>query len=185
MKQNAAVQPAGSSEQQAIHARHFHHADDRLDFKREDIGQPIPARFELQVRRHRGRIAIKTGADELTYAELNSAANRLARAILVSGGEGPEPVMLMFPQSSNAILGIMGTLKAGKFYVPVDPTQPEARIRYLLADSQAPLVITDNDGAELARRLVGGDGQVLDIDTLDDGLSDDNVDVEIPPGSLA
>ena len=185
MKQNAAVQPVGLVEQQALHARHFHHPGDRVDFEREELSQPIPARFEHQVRRHRGRIAIKTGADELTYAELNSAANRLARAILVSGGEGSEPVMLMFRQSSNAILGIMGTLKAGKFYVPVDPTQPEPRIRYLLADSQARLVVTDRDGAELARHLVGGDGQVLDIDSLDDGLSDDDVDVEILLDSLA
>ena len=185
MKQNAAAQHVGPPEQQALHARHFHHSGDRLDFEREELGQPIPARFEHQVRKHRGRTAIKTVTDELTYAEFNSAANRLAMAILDSGGKGSEPVMLLIRQSSNAILGIMGTMKAGKFYVPVDPAQPEPRIRYLLDDSRARLVVTDSEGAELARRLVGGDGQVLDIDTLDDGLSDDNVDVDIPLDSLA
>ena len=185
MKQNTGIQPLGPPEQQALHARHFHHSGDRLDFERDDLGQPIPARFECQVRRYRGRTAIKTLTDELTYAELNSAANRLARAILVSGGRGSEPVMLLFSQPHNAIVGIMATLKAGKFYVPVDPAQPEARIRYLLADSQARLIVADRDGAEVASRLIGGDGEVLDIDTLDDGLSNENVDVEIPLDSLA
>ena len=184
MKQNSAVQPVGSPEQRALHTD-FHHAGGPLEFDREDIRLPVPTCFERQVRRHRDRIAIKTGADELTYAELNSAANRLARAILANAGDGSEPVMLVFGQSANAILGIMGTLKAGKFYVPVDSAQPEPRIRHILADTRARLVVTDSEGAELARHLVADDGQVLDIDNLDDGLSDDNVDVVIHLNSLA
>src|SRR5687767_7019601 len=67
-----------------------------VEFARAEIEQSIPARFEQQVRRYPDRLAVKAGAEALTYAELNRAANRLARTILARRGLQREPLALLF-----------------------------------------------------------------------------------------
>ena len=74
-------------EQQALRARCFHPIEPFIAFRREEIEQSIPDRFEDQVRKHSRRLAIKTKDTELTYDELNRAANRMAHAILASRGK--------------------------------------------------------------------------------------------------
>ena len=69
-------------EQGAIRAKCFHPNGTFVEFKKEEIEQSIPERFEQIVAKHPDRIAVKTKADALTYAELNQAANRVAHAIL-------------------------------------------------------------------------------------------------------
>ena len=69
-------------EQQAIRAKCFHPTGAFVEFKKEEVEQSIPDRFEQQVARYPDRVAVKTKADALTYAELNQAANRVAHAIL-------------------------------------------------------------------------------------------------------
>ncbi|MEH0844048.1 amino acid adenylation domain-containing protein [Micromonospora sp. CPCC 205711] len=77
----------------------------------------------------------------LTYAELNGAANRLAR-VLVSRGAGPESrVALALPRSCELVVAILAVLKAGAAYVPVDTDYPAGRIAYLLADAAPALVL--------------------------------------------
>ncbi|MCH9009953.1 MAG: hypothetical protein IIC21_04945, partial [Chloroflexi bacterium] len=74
--------------QQAIIDKCFHPSGTFVEFKKEWIEQSIPRRFEEAVRRYPDRIAVKTDARELTYAELNGAANRIAHAILGTRGDG-------------------------------------------------------------------------------------------------
>ena len=69
-------------EQQVIRAKCFHPTDNFIEFNREEIEQSIPDRFEEQVRRHPDRLAVKANSEQLTYDELNKAANRVAQAIL-------------------------------------------------------------------------------------------------------
>jgi non-ribosomal peptide synthetase component F len=69
-------------EQQAIRAKCFHPTGAFVEFKKEEVEQSIPDRFERRVGRYPDRIAVKTKANALTYAELNQAANRVAHAIL-------------------------------------------------------------------------------------------------------
>ena len=109
-------------------------------FGTEDVEGSVPARFEQQVRLHSGRVAVKTAAHVLTYDELNHAANRIAHAILERRGPGPEPVALILEHGAMMVAGLLGVLKAGKFYVPLDPSYPPSRLAYMLEDSEASLV---------------------------------------------
>jgi non-ribosomal peptide synthetase component F len=94
-----------------------------------------PARFEQQVRRYPDRLAIKTRHHRLTYSAVNRLANRIARAILAQRGEGEEPIALLLEQGAPATATILGVLKAGKMYVPLDPAYPYARTAFILEDS--------------------------------------------------
>jgi non-ribosomal peptide synthetase component F len=108
------------------------------------IQQSIPARFEEQVARFPDRLAVRASDGALTYRELDCLANRMAHGLLARRGQEPEPVGLLLPQGARLVAAIMGILKAGKLYVPLDPTHPPERTRQMLDDAGAKLVITSS-----------------------------------------
>jgi amino acid adenylation domain-containing protein len=155
-------------EQQRIRARCVHPAGTFVGFGADELEQSIPARFERQVRRYPERLAVKTRSHRLSYAELNRAANRVARAILTRRGEGNEPVAVLLDQGAAAAAAMLGVLKAGKIYVPLDPAFPAARLAYMLGDSGAELVLTSADHLTLAEASGARGGRALDVDALID-----------------
>ena len=172
-------------EQQAIRAKCFHPTGARVEFKEEEIEQSIPERFEKIVRLYPDRLAVKTNTDHLTFDQLNNAANRVAKAILQVRGEKPEPVALLFEQGAPAIVAILGILKAGKFYVPLDPSFSLGRSKDILADSTANLIVTNAKSLSTAVILAQGGCQLINIDDLEDNESKENPDVSITPEALA
>src|SRR5712692_1074509 len=142
-------------------------------------------RFEQQVRRYPDRLAVKTRYHELTYEALNAAANRVARTILALRGEGEEPVALLFEQGAPAIASILGVLKAGKIYVPLDPSAPRARTLYMLQDSQPGLIITSRRHLPLADQMAKNLCPLLNIDELDSSLSIEDPGLSLSPETLA
>jgi nonribosomal peptide synthetase CepK len=96
-----------------------------------------PALFEATAAAVPDRPAVAMGTTTLTYAELNTRANRLARR-LVAHGVGPERlVALTMPRSIEFAVAMLAVHKAGGAYVPVDPDYPEERRRHMLADTSA------------------------------------------------
>ena len=85
--------------QQAIRDKCFHPTGTFVEFKKEEIEQSIPDRFEEQVRRYPERLAVKTRKEELTYDELNIAANRVAHTMLDQGVAGNERVAFLLEQA--------------------------------------------------------------------------------------
>jgi len=126
-------------EQKAIRAKCFHPTGTFVEFKREEIEQSIADRFEKIVQKYPADIAVKVKNQTLTYDELNKAANRMARAILAAGGQGNEPIALLIEQGASLIAAIIGILKAGKIYMPLDRYYPYARLTFMLEDSQPKL----------------------------------------------
>lgn len=173
------------AKQQAIKAKCFHPSGTFVEFKEEEIEQSIPARFEQQVAKYPGRIAVKTRNYAFTYDELNRAANRVARAILAERGEGEEPIALLFEHDVPMIAAILGVWKAGKFYVSLDPSLPHARISYVLDDSQTNLILTDNKNFSLAKELAQNRLLLLNIERLEAALSDGNLGLSVSPNCLA
>ncbi|MFD2420538.1 non-ribosomal peptide synthase/polyketide synthase [Amycolatopsis pigmentata] len=109
--------------------------------------------FEAQARTHGDRIAVGRGVDELSYAELNAAANRFAR-VLVRAGVGPEDlVALLLPRTPEMVVAILGVLKAGAAFVPIDPAYPDARIDLILRDTQPATVVREGDATRAADAL--------------------------------
>ncbi|MFH8447562.1 amino acid adenylation domain-containing protein [Streptomyces sp. NPDC018026] len=98
--------------------------------------------FAAQVTGNPDAVALVHGDSELTYAELDARANRLAR-ILVTGGAGPETlVAVLADRSVELVVALLAVWKAGAAYLPIDPGQPAERIAYMLADTDPMYVLT-------------------------------------------
>jgi amino acid adenylation domain-containing protein len=151
----------------------------------EAIEQSIPDRFERVVRRYPDRLAVKTRHHEFTYEELNQIANRIARAILSQRGKGQEPIALLLENEAPMIGAILGVLKTGKMYVPLDPSLPRARLAYMLEDSQAGLIVTNGHNLASAVDLSQGEIAWIDVDRCESGPELQDVSVSIAPDALA
>ncbi|MGH7836088.1 MAG: AMP-binding protein, partial [Candidatus Binatia bacterium] len=171
--------------QQALRDRCFHPTGTFTEFRKEEIEQSIGDRFEDQARRHAQRLAVKTKQNEFTYDELNKAANRIAHVILASRGEGQEQVGLLCHQGAAAIAGTLGALKAGKTYVPLDPTAPNTRNRHIIGEAQIGLVVADNETFSLACELAQNEFPIVNIDDLNSGSSTENPGLKISPDRLS
>ncbi|PDX91100.1 non-ribosomal peptide synthetase [Bacillus thuringiensis] len=105
----------------------------------------IPQLFEKQVNLHGNAVAVRYMNQSLTYEELNKRANQLAR-YLTNLGVGPEVMVgIAMERSIDLIVGILGVLKAGGAYIPLDPHAPAGRIQYMLEDSNVPIVLTQKN----------------------------------------
>ncbi|WP_433379567.1 amino acid adenylation domain-containing protein [Actinoplanes sp. CA-142083] len=113
--------------------------------------------FERQASESPDAIAVVCGEVRWTFAELNARTNRLAR-LLVERGAGPEDIVaLALPRAADAITAILGVLKSGAAYLPLDPAYPAARIAAMLDDAKPKLLVTAEDvdiAAEVPRVLV-------------------------------
>ncbi|GAB3892022.1 hypothetical protein GCM10029964_066150 [Kibdelosporangium lantanae] len=106
--------------------------------------------YEEQVRRTPRLTAVRHARQDITYAELDARANRLAH-LLVSRGAGAERIVaLRMPRSVDIVVAQLAVLKAGAAFLPVDPAYPGERIDMMLADAQPTLVLTSADDPELA-----------------------------------
>ncbi len=171
--------------QQAIRAKCIHPLGTFIAFKQEEIEQPIPTRFEQQVLTNPDRIAIKTRHSTLTYSALNQEANRIARALVQSRGEGPEPLALLLDKDAPLFATMLGVLKAGKIYVPLDPAFPQPRLAAMIEDSQPGLLVTNTKNLALAERLSQGEYQLWNVEEIDASLSPANLGLTLSPDTLA
>ncbi|MEU8389535.1 amino acid adenylation domain-containing protein [Micromonospora sp. NPDC048843] len=117
-----------------------------------------PELFERQAARTPDRIAVTGPRDEATYAELNARADRLARLLAARGVRREDRIALALPRSPDFAVAVLGVLKAGAAYVPVDLNYPAERIAYLLNDAAPKLVLTTT---ELAGSVPSGPAEVL------------------------
>jgi amino acid adenylation domain-containing protein len=133
----------------------------------------LHAWFEKQVERTPQAIAVVSESRRITYSELNQRANRLAH-FLRSKAVGPDSLVgICLERSAEFVVAILGVLKAGGAYLPLDPAYPADRIDFMLADSRAHLVVTDS---ALAQRLalVAGQAVCLDADAAEISHADDS-----------
>ncbi|WP_269462702.1 non-ribosomal peptide synthetase [Serratia marcescens] len=138
--------------------------------------------FEAQVKRTPEAIAVTYGDDSLTYAELNTQANRWAHRLVQLGVQPDSLVALCAGRGLPMLVGLLGILKAGGAYVPLDPAYSGERLQYILADSAPVLLLAD----ELGRQALGDcEVPVLALEQPLTGESDDLQDVGVRPAHLA
>jgi amino acid adenylation domain-containing protein len=140
----------------------------------------IHTAFEQQAVRTPDAVAILDEDQRLTYRQLNQSSNRLARRLIEQGVSPGDLVGISLKRSLQMVIGLLGILKAGAAYVPLDPSQPKQRLALMLEDSQARWVVTNREFRDAFR------GSGVDAVLLDDGTapaeegSSDNPSVTLP-----
>lgn len=167
--------------------------DDRSEYlafqplRDTDRSKSLIGRFEEVAAAFPERVAITSEYARLTYRELNELANRLAHAILAVRGPEPEPVALLMPHRLETVAAMLGVMKAGKSYVPIDPYYPPAWITHILDDIQASLVVTDHLYMDLAMSSLADPAAVtlLQWEKLDPHLPSTNTGITPKPEDVA
>ncbi|SFS96104.1 non-ribosomal peptide synthetase [Marininema halotolerans] len=121
------------------------------------IQQPI----ETMSKQRPQNEAIIDGDRKITYRELDKKANGIARQLMASGLQKQERVALLLEPSIEWVAAMLGVLKAGGVYVPLDPSYPKQRIHFCLQDSGASFVLSNGEGGGLVQH-------VLDISKIDE-----------------
>jgi amino acid adenylation domain-containing protein len=153
--------------------------------------EPLPGPFQAVHRLVEQRAAVQpdaaavsAGDGELTFAELDRRSNRLARALVARGAGAERLTGICLPRTTDLLVAVLGALKAGCAYVPLDPTFPPARLAFMAADAGLDLVVTSRATAG----LVSGTVPRLDLDdeagTLA-GLPDGPLDTATSAAQLA
>ncbi|KAA9158725.1 amino acid adenylation domain-containing protein [Amycolatopsis acidicola] len=109
----------------------------------EPAERTLTGRFAEVVAGSAARIAVSTGDDTLTYAELDARANRLAHRLRRDGAGPGAIVALSLPRSADLVVAILGVLKAGAAYLPLDPGYPAERLAYMIEDAEPVLVLNE------------------------------------------
>ena len=123
----------------------------------------LPTLFEAQVGRTPDAVAVIFGEQMLSYAELNVRANQLAHA-LIARGAGPEAIIaLALSRSPEMVISILAVLKAGAAYLPLDPSYPVERLRYMIEDAHPVIAITVGHVNE----ILALNGKTLILDAAD------------------
>ena len=142
----------------------------------EEVVNPfLHKRFEEQVATKADEIALVASDDSLTYEELNSKANRIANSLIKKGVKPRSNILIMLPRNSDLIASIIGVLKAGCAFIPLDLKFPKERIEYIYENSQADYIINV-------------DGLALNSLSIEELLEEDNIinpDIELTPDDLA
>ena len=159
----------------------------RHDTRGETFDTPasLPARFQAQVLATPDRIAVVCGDQQLSYDELNRRANRLAHWLRARGIGADDLVGLCVERSTDLMVCLLGILKAGAAYLPLDPGYPAARLEHMLRDSGARLVLTQTS---LQAVLPLGGAQRVCLEDLADALAacaDTDPDLTVAPAQLA
>jgi amino acid adenylation domain-containing protein len=129
-----------------------------------------PCLHELVARQstlHPERLALSTETEQLTYRELNARAWRTARRLLELGAGAEAPVGVFLERSAEQLVALLAVLQAGGFYLPLEPEWPDERLRQVLADSGATLLLTR---ADLEPRLAGFPGCLLRAEEIDSAV---------------
>ncbi|GAA3544153.1 non-ribosomal peptide synthetase [Amycolatopsis ultiminotia] len=149
----------------------------------------LPALFEQIVRSGPDTAAVEHRDGVLSYAELNAAANRLARALVARGIGTEDTVAVALPRSADAVVAALATMKAGGCYLPVDPGYPAERISYLLWDAEPAAVLTlaGTDLPEVAPALILDDPETMAWIATQSGtdLTDEDRRGPVRPGNSA
>jgi amino acid adenylation domain-containing protein len=132
--------------------------DKKIDFPREATLHDL---FEQRVAETPNAVAATFRNGELTYAQVNERANRVAHLLISLGIQPDALVGISCERSFELVTGLMGIAKAGGAYVPMDPAYPRERLRFMLEDSQVPVLLTQK---HLADSIPKSDAKIVFLD---------------------
>jgi amino acid adenylation domain-containing protein len=142
-----------------------------VDFNRTTIDYPqvqsIQQLFEDQCARTPDHVAISFAERQFTYEEINAKANQLAHHLRASGVGSEQRVGLYMERSPEMLIGVLGILKAGGCYVPLDPASPRERLAFIIAEASVSILVTQ---AALSASLTDEPVRTICLDSNDEEL---------------
>ncbi|MBA6257663.1 MULTISPECIES: non-ribosomal peptide synthetase [unclassified Colwellia] len=126
--------------------------------------------FEIQVQKTPDNVAVVFKDKQLTYKELNQASNQIAHYLREQGVRTETLVGICLDRSTEMIIGLLGILKSGGAYAPIDPNYPQTRIDYILKDTGLTHLVTESTLLEKFRSINDGQLTVLDSSTTAENL---------------
>lgn len=135
-----------------------------IPFLKDEIEGTIGQRLRNVASQVPDTIAIKTAEAAFTYAELNTASDAIAQAILLRWGPEEEPVAMLFHEGIQCLAALFGILKTGKSAVLLSPDFQPSRLTAIWEDAQQPLVLVDRSTRDLARSFLPSPDPILDLD---------------------
>lgn len=128
-----------------------------VDFNKTKIDYPknrvVHEIIEETAKRINNKVAIISNGETITYGELNRRANIIANKLRESGIKPNDMVGLLINRSINMMVGLLGIMKSGAAYLPIDPEYPTERIKYMLTDSKAKFLVTEGSMNELIKNF--------------------------------
>lgn len=159
---------------------------DIIPYNDDALAQSISARFEQIVSEAPGNLAVVSDEESLTYRELNARANQVAHRIMALSSPINEPIPFLTGHSAAAVVAILGILKAGKAYVPIDPAFPANRMQEILIDIGADILVTDSKHLSTALSVRKSENdRVIDVDHLKESTAKENPITAHQPDHLA
>ncbi|MFI6665810.1 amino acid adenylation domain-containing protein [Streptomyces sp. NPDC050481] len=166
-------------------------SEEELRFQLEELAGPVrelPDRrvhelFEERVGKHPDAVAAVSGERQWTYAELNSRANQVGRALLARGLEAEGVVAVVMERDLDWMAAVLGVLKAGGVYLPVEPHFPAERVSRTLSRAGCELVVTEQGSTG---SLSGTTATTLFVDAAyAESHADDDLGIPVAAGRLA
>lgn len=158
---------------------------DFIPFDIELNQAPIIMHFTAWAKKDPDRLALSGDGKAFSYGELNTQANQLANHLLQILGEKEEPIVIFLKREPVAVVSILATLKAGKFYAGLDAGSPEAALRAICDDLSPRVILTNSTYMQIAERISGEGTLVINVEQLEVGLSVNDPAITISPGLMA
>lgn len=167
----------------ALRQQSRHPSGEYSEITYEDMEQSVIARFERIAAAYPDKPAIIDLSRRMTFAEVDRASNRMARALQRRGGRINDPVTILTRNGTDIAASIFGATKAGMCYAALSPEIPVERLQFMMQDLGNPLLITDHHNQKLAQSLAP-DGATLVVEDELQGNSDDPIHSDIGPDTL-
>jgi len=142
--------------------------------------------LEQSIEDNADRIALTYNDTYITYRQLNARANNIAYFLIAKGVKPNSYVPICLKSGIDMIAGIIGILKTGSAYVPIDPDYPEHRISYMLSDCEAKVIVADKASASKLSKIFSG--EIIDLGNKQiylPGALEKNPSIASDPESLA
>ncbi|HVN36386.1 MAG TPA: non-ribosomal peptide synthetase [Casimicrobiaceae bacterium] len=172
------------ADQRAIRSSCFHPHGSWVYRDPDVVDRTIHGFVEGQAEANPAGIAVVTPQRALSYRALNQAANRFARRIVGRGGAPDAPIGVCCALGASQVIALLAVSKAARFYLSLPPADPPERNRRLLEEAGIETVICDHANLHVATALSGDGPAILNVDSVDDDGTGDNLRLDVSVDSL-
>src|SRR5262249_25443582 len=150
-----------------------------------DFDESLVAAFERAEKTFPSRIALVSDKWKPTYRELNQAANCLAHRLIVCGAGPRDRAAILMSHDTPMVAAALGVLKVGRIVVALNPGDPIAHLKMLVADAEPSVIVTDRQNWKLAAEFACSGCHILDFESEIAVGHNENLSSEILPGETA